>query len=80
MNVTELQAKYIELKSKLDESKLSMARAQANYETAEKERDAALNKILEMTDSKTIEDARNKFEKLEENLKSMLKEAEELLK
>lgn len=80
MNVTELQAKYSALKSKLDESKLSMARAQANYETAEKERDAALNKILEMTDSKTIEDARNKFEKLEENLKSMLKEAEELLK
>lgn len=79
MTNAELQQKYNLLKNRLDSSKLEMAKAQANLETAEKQRDSALADLLEMTKTTTIEDAKLVAEKLNNKLSEMIKEAEALL-
>lgn len=79
MNNEELQRKYNTLKEKLDSNKLMIARAQANLENAEKARDELLKKILELTEAKTLDEAKGVFDKLNTKLEKLVIEAEALL-
>lgn len=79
MNSNELQTKFKNLSDGLGNLRLEKAKLEANLDTLIKQKDTAFNKIKELANVSSIEEAEEKLTKLKTKLDELAKEAEELL-
>lgn len=79
MNSNELQTKFKNLSDGLGNLRLEKAKLEANLDTLIKQKDTAFNKIKELANVSSIEEAEEKLTKLKTKLDDLAKEAEELL-
>lgn len=79
MNSNELQTKFKNLSDGLGNLRLEKAKLEANLDTLIKQKDTAFNKIKELANVSSIEEAEEKLVKLKTKLDELAKEAEELL-
>ena len=79
MNSNELQTKFKNLSDGLGNLRLEKAKLEANLDTLIKQKDTAFNKIKELANVSSIEEAEEKLTKLKTKLEELAKEAEELL-
>lgn len=79
MNSNELQTKFKNLSDGLGNLRLEKAKLEANLDTLIKQKDTAFNKIKELANVSSIEEAEEKLVKLKTKLEELAKEAEELL-
>lgn len=79
MNSNELQTKFKNLSDGLGNLRLEKAKLEANLDTLIKQKDTAFNKIKELANVSSIEEAEEKLVKLKTKLEELAEEAEELL-
>ena len=79
MNSNELQTKFKNLSDGLGNLRLEKAKLEANLDTLIKQKDTAFNKIKELANVSSIEEAEEKLVKLKTKLDELAEEAEELL-
>ena len=75
----DLVKKFETLKSKLESTKLELAKAETNLDIVTKQREKALKELLEHTGASTLEEAIVKRDKLKGMIDSLIQEAEALL-
>ncbi len=75
----DLVKKFETLKSKLESTKLELAKAETNLDIVTKQREKALKELLDLTGANTLEEAIVKRDKLKGMIDSLIQEAEALL-
>lgn len=75
----DLVKKFEALKSKLESTKLELAKAETNLDIVTKQREKALKELLDLTGASTLEEAIVKRDKLKGMIDSLIQEAEVLL-
>lgn len=75
----DLVKKFETLKSKLESTKLELAKAETNLDIVTKQREKALKELLDLTGASTLEEAIAKRDKLKGMIDSLIQEAEALL-
>lgn len=75
----DLVKKFETLKSKLESTKLELAKAETNLDIVTKQREKALKELLDLTGASTLEEAIIKRDKLKGMIDSLIQEAEALL-
>ena len=75
----DLVKKFEVLKSKLESTKLELAKAETNLDIVTKQREKALKELLDLTGASTLEEAIVKRDKLKGMIDSLIQEAEALL-
>jgi len=75
----DLVKKFETLKSKLESTKLELAKAETNLDIVTKQREKALKELLDLTGASTLEEAIVKRDKLKSMIDSLIQEAEALL-
>ncbi|HOR53496.1 MAG TPA: hypothetical protein PK824_03630 [Bacilli bacterium] len=75
----DLVKKFETLKSKLESTKLELAKAETNLDIVTKQREKALKELLDLTGASTLEEAIVKRDKLKGMIDSLIQEAEALL-
>jgi outer membrane protein TolC len=75
----DLVKKFEALKSKLESTKLELAKAETNLDIVTKQREKALKELLDLTGASTLEEAIVKRDKLKGMIDSLIQEAEALL-
>lgn len=75
----DLVKKFEALKSKLESTKLELAKAETNLDIVTKQREKALKELLDLTGASTLEEAIIKRDKLKGMIDSLIQEAEALL-
>jgi len=75
----DLVKKFEALKSKLESTKLELAKAETNLDIVTKQREKALKELLDLTGASTLEEAIVKRDKLRGMIDSLIQEAEALL-
>lgn len=75
----DLVKKFEALKSKLESTKLELAKAETNLDIVTKQREKALKELLDLTGASTLEEAIVKRDKLKGMINSLIQEAEALL-
>jgi outer membrane protein TolC len=75
----DLVKKFETLKSKLESTKLELAKAETNLDIVTKQREEALKELLDLTGASTLEEAIVKRDKLKGMIDSLIQEAEALL-
>lgn len=75
----DLVKKFEALKSKLESTKLELAKAETNLDIVTKQREKALKELLDLTGASTLEEAIAKRDKLKGMIDSLIQEAEALL-
>lgn len=75
----DLVKKFEVLKSKLESTKLELAKAETNLDIVTKQREKALKELLGLTGASTLEEAVAKRDKLKGMIGSLIQEAEALL-
>lgn len=75
----DLVKKFETLKSKLESTKLELAKAETNLDIVTKQREKALKELLDLTGASTLEEVIVKRDKLKSMIDSLIQEAEALL-
>lgn len=75
----DLVKKFETLKSKLESTKLELAKAETNLDIVTKQREKALKELLDLTGASTLEEAIVKRDKLKGMIDSLIQDAEALL-
>ncbi len=75
----DLVKKFEALKSKLESTKLELAKAETNLDIVTKQREEALKELLGLTGASTLEEAIVKRDKLKGMIDSLIQDAEALL-
>lgn len=75
----DLVKKFEVLKSKLESTKLELAKAETNLDIVTKQREKALKELLGLTGASTLEEAIVKRDKLKGMIDSLIQDAEALL-
>lgn len=75
----DLVKKFEALKSKLESTKLELAKAETNLDIVTKQREKALKELLDLTGASTLEEAIAKRDKLKGMIDSLIQDAEALL-
>lgn len=75
----DLQTKFKNISDELDRLNLQKAKAEANLETLEKEKQKVHEEIKELANANSVEEAKEKLTKLKEKLNTLSKEAEAVL-